>query len=82
VNHCLKDPESGSVVFLSIHLERIQLQVMQKPTCVPTTHCESSKSAHVDRRHVPELPRTVMSTFNIYTMGNGSSFPGDKAART
>jgi len=50
------DPESGSIVFLSTHLERIPLQAMQKPTRVPTSHCASSKSAHVDRRHGPELP--------------------------
>lgn len=49
------DTKSGSVVFLSTHMERIPIQAVQKPTRVPTTHCETSKSAHVDRRHMPEL---------------------------
>jgi hypothetical protein len=76
------DPERGSVFcLLSTRLERILIQAMQNPTRVPTTHCESSKSAHVDRLRVPELPRIVMSTFNICTKGSGSSFPGDKAVR-
>jgi len=76
VNHCLILHTSTLKVEVSSSFRHIlsafHFRLCKNLQVCQTTHCESSKFALADRRHEPELPRTVISTFSVYTMGNGS----------